>query len=144
MDRLFPKKSPEAARALLATPDDLLGALERQSKYVVSLNAAPVACPMCFVAVSVYEAGGRDARGQRARRGGVCLPVLRYGAGEGDSLADAARDAGMGLAPQVPCRYQGITRQRGMSQGGQFFSEFANLRAIPGQSVSFQVFKEAR
>ena len=56
MNRLFPKKDPEAARKLLATPDEALTNTEREKKHVLALHATPMPCPMCFEKINVYDA----------------------------------------------------------------------------------------
>jgi hypothetical protein len=56
MDRLFPKNDPEAAKKLLATPEDRLTNAEREKRYILALHATPMPCPMCFEKFNVYDA----------------------------------------------------------------------------------------
>ncbi|NUQ73381.1 MAG: hypothetical protein HUU21_07485 [Polyangiaceae bacterium] len=56
MDRLFPKKNPEAAKKLLNTPDEKLTNIERDKKFILAMVMTPMPCPMCFAKVSVVEA----------------------------------------------------------------------------------------
>lgn len=71
MDRLFPKKNPEAAKKLLETPDEKLTNIERQKKFTLAVAMTPMPCPMCFERVSIVEAaddtleiGGDDYNGE--------------------------------------------------------------------------------
>lgn len=57
MDRLFPKKDPEGLKKLLRTPDEALFEAGRQKKYIAALHSTPMPCPMCWDAVSLYDAG---------------------------------------------------------------------------------------
>ena len=56
MKPLFPKREPEAAQKLLATPDEDLTHTEREKKALLAVQLSPMPCPMCFERVSVVDA----------------------------------------------------------------------------------------
>jgi hypothetical protein len=56
MDRLFPKKNPEAAKKFAWDAGQEAHDIEQQMKLILALFMAPMPCPMCFEKVSVYDA----------------------------------------------------------------------------------------